>query len=83
MSPERIKKEVHKTVSDKNMELMFAPQFALSFPMDIFSHHLCSMSNCVEDNCYSYTLGEATRKTSEHGKQTTQHNNIVNRDFLN
>ena len=35
MSPERIQKEVHKTVSDKNMELMFAPKFTLSFPMDI------------------------------------------------
>ena len=37
MSPERIQKEVHKTVSDKNMQLMFAPQFTLSFPMDMFT----------------------------------------------
>ena len=37
MSPERIQKEVHKTVYDQNMELMFAPKFTLSFPMDIFT----------------------------------------------
>ena len=37
MNPERILNDVHKTVPNKNMELMFAPKFTLSFPMDIFT----------------------------------------------
>ena len=37
MNPETILNDVHKTVPNKNMELMFAPKFALSFPTDIFT----------------------------------------------
>ena len=56
MNPERILNDVHKTVPNKNMELMFAPKFTLTFAPENAPSHRGTSRNLQKKHHMAWDL---------------------------